>query len=222
LTISGNDGHRVCVGDDSVAPAVPGDGPFTLLIAVAASPDDRIRLAELVDGVAPLLLVSGLDELRRLITPASQRRTSVPDTAASGQSSTPPRPASVPSQGHGSGQGDMSGHGVVSVRSVPGQSDLLVIDGERSVARWRDREVALTRLELDLLICLNSDPLRTWSFADLHTTVWHSVAGSTGDVQSLVKRLRRKLDELGTSVTVDAVRGTGFRLSDHQNPTIRN
>jgi DNA-binding response OmpR family regulator len=102
------------------------------------------------------------------------------------------------------------------------QSELLVIDGEGSVARWQDREVALTRLELDLLICLNSDPLRTWSFADLHTTVWHSAAGSTGDVQSLVKRLRRKLGELGTSVTVDAVRGTGFRLSDHQHPTIRN
>jgi DNA-binding response OmpR family regulator len=100
---------------------------------------------------------------------------------------------------------------------------MLAIDGERSVARWRDCEVALTRLELDLLTCLNSGPLRTWSFADLHRTVWRSAAaGSTGDVQSLVKRLRRKLDRLGTSVTVDAVRGAGFRLSDHQHPAIRN
>ena len=81
--------------------------------------------------------------------------------------------------------------------------------------------VALTRLELDLLTCLNTQPLRTWTYADLHRTVWRSAAGDrTGDVQSLVKRLRRKLDRLGTSVTVDAVRGTGFRLSDHQRPTI--
>jgi DNA-binding response OmpR family regulator len=35
-----------------------------------------------------------------------------------------------------------------------------------------------------------------------------------------VKRLRRKLDELGTTVTIDAVRGIGFRLTDHQRPTI--
>jgi DNA-binding response OmpR family regulator len=35
-----------------------------------------------------------------------------------------------------------------------------------------------------------------------------------------VKRLRRKLDELGTTVTIDAVRGTGFRLTDHQRPSM--
>src|SRR5437870_7582647 len=42
---------------------------FPLLIAVAASPGQRVRLAELVDDVAPLLLVSSLDELRRLLVP---------------------------------------------------------------------------------------------------------------------------------------------------------
>jgi hypothetical protein len=39
-------------------------------------------------------------------------------------------------------------------------------------------------------------------------------------VQSLVKRLRRKLGQLGTTVTVDAVRGTGFRLADHRRPEV--
>jgi DNA-binding response OmpR family regulator len=219
LTISGGGRHRVCVIDDAVAPLMQADGSFPLLIAVAASPDDRVRLAELVDGIAPLLLVSGLDELRRLITPAAQRRTD----------------STEPAIGHRSGSGDVqaadrgpasrnrpgAGHGSSAGRFAR-QSDMLAIDRERSVARWRNREVALTRLELDLLTCLNSDPLRTWSFADLHQAVWHSAADGNGDVQSLVKRLRHKLGELGTSVTVDAVRGTGFRLSDHQHPAIRH
>jgi hypothetical protein len=172
-------------------PAVPVDGSFPLLIAVAAAPDERVRLAERVDGIAPLLLVSGLDELRRLITPAAQRRASPPAESA---------PAAV--------------------RKPSGP--VLTIDATRSVARWRDDEVRLTRLELGLLTCLNSEPLRAWTFAELHRTVWRSAGrADTADVQSLVKRLRQKLARLGTSVTVDAVRGTGFRLSDHQRPTIR-
>lgn len=190
LTVSGSRRHRVCVADDA---AIPADGSFPLLIAVAASPEDRVRLAELVDGVAPLLLVSGLDELRRLITPVAQRRT---DPVVVATASRPPA-------------------------EVAAGGEALAIDTERSVARWRGREVPLTRLELDLLSCLNAAPLRTWTYADLHRSVWRSAGGdNTGDVQSLVKRLRRKLDRLGTSVTVDAVRGTGFRLSDHQRPTI--
>ena len=191
LTVSGSRRHRVCVTDDLGVP----DGSFPLLIAVAASPDDRVRLAELVDGVAPVLLVSGLDELRRLITPVAVRRTDSVGTSLS------PAPTAKP--------------------IASGGGAALTIDNERSVARWHGREVALTRLELDLLTCLNTRPLRTWTYADLHRTVWRSAAGdNTGDVQSLVKRLRHKLDRLGTTVTVDAVRGTGFRLSDHQHPTI--
>jgi DNA-binding response OmpR family regulator len=35
-----------------------------------------------------------------------------------------------------------------------------------------------------------------------------------------VKRLRRKLDDLEATVTIDAVRGIGFRLTDHRRPLI--
>jgi hypothetical protein len=44
--------------------------PIPLLIAVAASPAERLRLAELIEGIAPVLLVSDLDELRRLLSAA--------------------------------------------------------------------------------------------------------------------------------------------------------
>ncbi|GAB7036482.1 MULTISPECIES: hypothetical protein [Catenuloplanes] len=44
------------------------DEPSPLLIAVAASPAERLRLAERLEGIAPVLLVPDLDELRRLLS----------------------------------------------------------------------------------------------------------------------------------------------------------
>ncbi|TCC02726.1 winged helix-turn-helix domain-containing protein [Kribbella soli] len=176
--------------------------PFPLLIAVAASPEQRVRLAELVDDVAPLLLVSSLDELRRLLVPAQQ-----PPPAAPGQPE-PPEPDAVDA---------------TAVRATGGdpEADVLTIDRGRSVARWRGSEIQLTDLEQELLSRLMSAPLRVWSYDALHHTVWRdrNIRG-TADVHSVVKRLRRKLDDLGTTVTIDAVRGIGFRLTDHQRPMI--
>lgn len=163
----------------------PGETSFPLVIGVTPSPAERIRLTELLDGVAPLLLVADLDELRRLITPPGP-------PAAVG-----PPPAVAP--------------------APQAPDDALVVDGTRSTARWGNREVVLTRLERDLLACLTAEPVRVWSYADLHRTVWHDEGlQRKADVQSLVKRLRRKLDKLGTGVTVVAVRGVGLRLADHR------
>jgi hypothetical protein len=182
--------------------------PFPLLIAVAASLEERVRLAELVDDVAPLLLVSSLDELRKLITPAQ------PSPPVPPEHPEPPEPESVAE---------------APSRQVPGrrterdgpEADVLTIDSARSVAKWRDREVPLTDLEHDLLTWLMTEPLRVWTYEALHQAVWRNRhLRGTADVHSLVKRVRRKLDELGTTVTIDAVRGTGFRLTDHQNPAV--
>jgi DNA-binding response OmpR family regulator len=180
----------------------PDDEPFPLLIAVAASTEQRVRLAELVDDVAPLLLVSSLDELRRLLVPAHQPPPTAPEQPE------PPEPDAVDA---------------AAVRSTGEEpdADVLTIDRARSVARWRDREIQLTELEHDLLSRLMSAPLRVWSYDALHQTVWRDLNDrGTADVHSVVKRLRRKLDELGTTVTIDAVRGIGFRLTDHQRPMI--
>ena len=101
------------------------------------------------------------------------------------------------------------------------EADVLTIDRGRSVARWRGDEIQLTELEQELLSRLMSAPLRVWSYDALHRTVWRdgNIRG-TADVHSVVKRLRRKLEDLGTTVTIDAVRGIGFRLTDHQRPMI--
>ncbi|TCC21913.1 winged helix-turn-helix domain-containing protein [Kribbella speibonae] len=175
---------------------------FPLLIAVAASPEQRVQLAELVDDVAPLLLVSSLDELRRLLVPAQQ-----PPPSAPGQPE-PPEPDAVETT-------------AVRATGEHPEADVLTIDQARSVALWRGREIQLTELEQELLSRLMSTPLRVWSYDALHQTVWRdrNIRG-TADVHSVVKRLRRKLDDLGTTVTIDAVRGIGFRLTDHQRPMI--
>jgi DNA-binding winged helix-turn-helix (wHTH) protein len=180
----------------------PDDEPFPLLIAVAASAEQRVRLAELVDDVAPLLLVSSLDELRRLLVPAHQPPPAAPEHPE------PPEPDAVET---------------VAIRAPNEEpdADVLAIDQARSVARWRSREIQLTDLEHHLLTRLMSTPLRVWSYDALHQTVWRDLnVRGTADVHSVVKRLRRKLDELGTTVTIDAVRGIGFRLTDHQRPMI--
>jgi len=181
--------------------------PFPLLIAVAASMEERVRLAELVDDVAPLLLVSSLDELRRLLTPAQQPPPAPPEQPE------PPEPEAVD---------EPVARKVPDRRTDRGDrdADVLTIDSARSVAQWREREVPLTDLEHDLLTRLITEPLRVWTYEALHQAVWRNRhLRGTADVHSLVKRVRRKLDELGTTVTIDAVRGTGFRLTDHQRPS---
>ncbi|TWD75331.1 transcriptional regulator [Kribbella amoyensis] len=183
--------------------------PFPLLIAVAASLDERVRLAELVDDVAPLLLVSSLDELRKLLTPATQPPVP-PEQPEPPEPEPEAEPVARPTAARGPGPAHRAG------------PDVLAIDSARSVAQWRGREVPLTDLEHDLLTRLMTEPVRVWTYEALHQAVWRNRhQRGTADVHSLVKRLRRKLDELGTTVTIDAVRGTGFRLADHQRPAIR-
>ncbi|PGH45792.1 winged helix family transcriptional regulator [Micromonospora sp. WMMA1996] len=181
----------------TTAGADPAERPFSLVIGVTPSPAERLRLTELLDGVAPLLIVADLDELRELINPGEGVRRGPPLTLPDG-----------------------AGPSTDARESAPDRA--LVIDVARSSARWGDREVALTRLERDLLTCLTAEPVRVWSYAELHRAVWHDAATQRrADVQSLVKRLRRKLDGLGTGVTVVAVRGVGLRLTDHRRPPVR-
>jgi hypothetical protein len=190
------------------AVTTPAEEPFPLLIAVTASVGARVRLAELVDDATPLLLVSSVDELRRLIVPAQSSPSPQESPSAPADLERQPLPMAEPKP-------------TPEPDGLPVVSEVLTIDSVRSVAQWRGREVTLTGLEHDLLTRLNSEPLRVWTYDDLHQTVWRNRhLRGTADVHSLVKRLRRKLAELGTTVTIDAVRGTGFRLTDHQRPSV--
>jgi hypothetical protein len=192
--------------------AAPAEEPYPLLIAVSASVEERVRLAELVEDAAPLLLVSDLDELRRLIGPP--RYSPTPPDPPSAPTELEPQPLPV-------AEPEPEPEREPELDPLVVATEVLTIDSVRSVAQWEGREVALTGLERDLLTRLNTEPLRVWTYEDLHRAVWRNRhLRGTADVHSLVKRLRRKLAGLGTTVTIDAIRGTGFRLTDHQRPSV--
>ncbi|WP_254909857.1 winged helix-turn-helix domain-containing protein [Micromonospora sp. NBS 11-29] len=90
----------------------------------------------------------------------------------------------------------------------------LAVDSDRRVLRWREREVGLTPLEHDLLVCLTGTPGQVWTYARLHRAVWGTDhLGRRSDMHSVVRRLRRKLCRLDAPATIHAVRAVGFRLT---------
>lgn len=151
----------------------------TVMIAIAPSMEERVRLAAL--GL-PLLLVSSRAEALAFL-----------------------RAMEVP------------GVEPTVLASVPAPALGLVIDSDWRVATWRDKSVPLSPLEHDLLSCLLEEVGRTWTFACLHREVWgNDHLGGRADLQSVVKRLRRKLGELGSPLQIQAVRGVGLRLTDRR------
>jgi DNA-binding response OmpR family regulator len=172
-----------------------------LLIAIAPLAADRLRLAELVNDYAPLLLVSSVEEVRemldRQVIEGAAARTDVGGPAMGG-----------PAMG-----------GATASRPPAATSHVLTLDSVRYVLHWIDREEGVTTIEHDLLACLGSDTDAPWTYERLHEAVWRTAyLGNSSDLQSAVKRLRHKLASLGTTVTIDAIRGVGFRLSDHVRP----
>lgn len=90
----------------------------------------------------------------------------------------------------------------------------LSVDSDRRVLRWLDREVELTRLEHDFLHRLLDAPGQVWTYERLHQEVWgNQHLGRGSDIHSVVRRVRRKLAELGSAATIHSVRGVGFRLT---------
>lgn len=147
-----------------------------VVIAIAPSLDERLRVTQMVSPHAPLLLVSSREEALALL---------------SGGGGKPPCP--TPSLG-------------------------IEVDSEWRLLRWQGASAPISPLEHDLLLCLLDPPLRTWTFALLHRAVWgNDHLGGRDDVQSVVKRLRRKLRYVGSPLAIRAVRGVGLRLVDERS-----
>lgn len=95
-------------------------------------------------------------------------------------------------------------------------SQALVVDSERRRATFMGRDLALTKIELDLLAVLAEAPGRVRTREHLVARVWgddYALAERT--VDSHFKGLRRKLAEAGAPATlVETVRGVGFTLRD--------
>lgn len=160
-----------------------------MVIAIAASADERARLARALEGIT-LLLVSSAEEARALLS------VSGPGVSLPGE---PPVVLPGPRR-------------PLAAVGVPDPSEVRVDSDLRTVA-YDGRSVALSPLEHDLLRCLLTDPGHTWAFARLHRTVWgNDHLGGSGDLQSVVKRLRHKLARIDSPLRIRSVRGVGLRL----------
>ncbi|MEV0459005.1 helix-turn-helix domain-containing protein [Catellatospora methionotrophica] len=160
----------------------------SLVIGIASSPAQRRQLARTLGGSPALLIVSSVEQARDFLGVAEPAPTAVPT----------PAPA-VP---------------VRAAEPVPPPPAELAVDSDRRLLRWRDREVGLTRLEHDFLVCLTETPGQVWTYERLHQEVWgNKHLGRGSDMHSVVRRVRHKLTRLDAPVTVLAVRGVGFRLA---------
>ncbi|RKN21251.1 winged helix family transcriptional regulator [Micromonospora musae] len=163
----------------------------SMVIGIASSPAARRQLAQLLGGTEAFLIVSSVDQAREFLgaaeTPTAETTVETMQTMT-----VDVAPATVASPA----------------------TPALVIDSDRRVARWLDREIELTRLEHDLLLCLMGAPGRVWTYERLHLKVWgNKHLGRGSDMHSVVRRIRRKLATLDASATIDSVRGVGFRLA---------
>ncbi|WP_155368448.1 winged helix-turn-helix domain-containing protein [Catellatospora vulcania] len=161
----------------------------SLVIGIASSPAERRHLAGLLGGSAALLIVSSVDQAREFLgVPRAPAPAAAPPVQAAAARHAEHPPAVPPAD--------------------------LGVDSDRRVLRWRDREIGLTRLEHDFLLCLTEVPGQVWTYERLHLEVWgNKHLGRGSDMHSVVRRVRRKLARLNASVTVHAVRGVGFRLA---------
>lgn len=89
----------------------------------------------------------------------------------------------------------------------------LEIDLTERRARWTDQPLDLSEHELNMLATLAEDPGRACSFSELLAKVWgQDFYGDPDVVHAAVKRLRKKLARVGADLTIQSVRGVGFRL----------
>jgi DNA-binding response OmpR family regulator len=98
-----------------------------------------------------------------------------------------------------------------------GESQGTVVDlaGRRIVSDGTT--LPLSDLEYRVLSALLSPPGRAISFRDLRSTGWgdsQEIPADIYSVRALVQRLRAKLQVARADVTIEAIRGFGFRATD--------
>jgi DNA-binding response OmpR family regulator len=100
-----------------------------------------------------------------------------------------------------------------SVHAAPMMADGLEIDVDDHVTLCHGRPIDLTEQEIHVLGCLAVEPGRARTYQELFEEGWGApYLHDRGAVQAAVKRLRRKLAPSCPEVSINAVRGVGFRL----------
>jgi two-component system, OmpR family, response regulator MtrA len=162
-------------------------------IVICISPDatERLRLAELLAGQGVVLLcpdvASAREMLNNTVEPLARQPLRLVGEAP------PPAAAETGTRPVGTGG--------------------LVLDHWRHRALWQGRPLHLTHLQLEVLMALAALPGAVLSHARLYETAWQQdYLGDASIVHSTVKRVRRILSDAGTDVSIESVRGVGFRL----------
>lgn len=84
-----------------------------------------------------------------------------------------------------------------------------IIDVEKRIVFFNEKEIKLTTLEFDLLLLFLKNREKTFSREEILDVVWgNDYFGSDRVVDDLVRRLRKKLPNLN----LDAIYGYGYRL----------
>lgn len=165
----------------------PVDGAQPVVIAIAESIEERLRIAELIGSRAAVVMVSS-------------RAEAVDILGGSPGLEHDPRAELAP---------------VLSVAASPDVEVGLEVDSDWRVAAVGEQEVGLSPLEHDLLVCLLDEVGHVHTFEAIQQEVWgNDHLGDRSHVQSVVKRLRRKLAGLDSPLQIDTVRGVGLRLVD--------
>ena len=105
------------------------------------------------------------------------------------------------------------GPGRASTAEVPVGTAGLTLDPDEHVLRTAGAEAALSPKEYDLLELLLSRPGHLFPREEIVERVWHqrySAASRNLDVH--VRHLRAKLDEVQAEVSLQTVRGVGYRI----------
>jgi len=92
----------------------------------------------------------------------------------------------------------------------------ITIDTNKLTAYCDNGELQLTNTELNLLIFMFENHKRAISRDELLNKIWgyDSIVG-TRAIDDAIKRLRRKLTDASSLVSIDTVRGFGFRVSEN-------
>jgi DNA-binding winged helix-turn-helix (wHTH) protein len=158
------------------------DAAAVMVVAIAPDASDRLRLAALVSGHAPLLLVSSAQEAVEFLC----RAETAADQPAAQPAVEQPRPADLTGL-HLDSDRRLASWAGQSVGLSPLEHDLL-----RCLVASPGRTWSFARLHEEV-----------WGNSHL---------GRRADVHSVVKRVRRKLRSLVSPLEIETVRGVGLRL----------
>lgn len=90
----------------------------------------------------------------------------------------------------------------------------VVIDSMGHLISVDNKAESLPSREFTVLRTLATDPNRIWSKDDLLDYVWgHAVNVETNVVESTIANIRKKLDDLGATITIKNLRNAGYWIA---------